>query len=650
MVRVTTADSVTANEFPQDRRAIAMSMESNMFELHQPTLHDVLRRARDGNLQLPDFQRGWVWEEDAIASLIASIARKFPVGALLTLKTGGAVRFEPRVVEGAPRPCVEPDELLLDGQQRVTSLFQALMRDAPVDTRTAQGKKRKVFYYLNIERALEAVFSDEAIEIIDESRTVRENFGRDIKRDPSTGVKLDLSTAEGEYAAMRFPANRVFDRNDWFNGWMAHWKYDQEKIELFQKFGEAILDPIKNYVMPILRLEKETSKEAVCLVFEKVNTGGKKLDAFELLTAMFAASGIVNLRTDWYGERGEPGREKKLHQYHVLRGIERADFLRAVSLAHTHELRRAAEAAGKTDKELPAVSCKHAALLDIPAEAYVSWREAITKGFENAARFLNGRCGLFWWKDVPYPSQLIVLTTLFAIRENQPLSAAEAQMVERWFWCGVFGELYGSSTDTRLANDVEDLPRWIAGGGIEPRTVNAAIFSESRLDTLYIRISAAYKGVHALLMKSGAKDFLTGERVEIANFFSENFDIHQIFPRHWCEDQQPRILRDRYNTIVNKSAISARTNRKIGGCAPSAYCAKIDKETSAAGIALDEILESHKIDPKLLRADDFDAFYATRKAALLNMIEAAMGNAVARDGTGQAGDYDEEQMVEALAA
>ena len=621
-----------------------------MFELPQPSLNGVLCHARDGKLQLPDFQRGWVWEEDAIASLIASVARSFPVGALLTLKTGGTIRFEPRTVEGAPPACSEPDELLLDGQQRVTSLFQAFMRDMPVDTRTAQGRKRKVFYYLNIVRALEPVFPDEAVEIIDESRTVRENFGRDIKRDPSTGARLDLSTAEGEYAAMRFPANRVFDPDDWFNGWMVHWKYDRRKIEQFQDFRKRVLDPIKNYVLPMIRLDNETSKEAVCLVFEKVNTGGKKLDAFELLTAMFAASGIVNLRTDWYGEKGEPGREKELHRYDVLKGIGRADFLRAVSLAHTHEQRRTAEADGKTDKELPAISCKHAALLDIPAEAYVRWRDAITKGFENAARFLTGRCGLFWWKDVPYPSQVIVLATLFAMRENQPLSAAEAQMVERWFWCGVFGELYGSSTDTRLANDVEDLPRWIGGTGTEPRTVNVAIFSESRLDTLYIRISAAYKGVHALLMKSGAKDFLTGERVEIANFFSESFDIHHIFPRHWCENRKPRISRDRYNTIVNKSAISARTNRKIGGGAPSAYCAMIDKDTSTAGIALDDILESHKIDAKLLRTDDFDAFYAARKAALLNMIEAAMGKAAARDGTGQAGDYDEEQMVEALAA
>ena len=514
-----------------------------MFELIQPTLRDVLRDAESGKLQLPDFQRGWVWEETAVASLIASIARSFPVGALLTLKTGGEVRFQPRVVEGAPPAAHEPEELLLDGQQRVTSLFQALLRSAPVDTRTGKGRKRRVFYYIDIERALEAPFPDEAIEIVDESRTVTENIGRDIVR--------DLSTAAGEYAEMRFPANRVFNSTAWFNGWMEHWSYDPLKIRLFQSFEKAVLDPIRNYQMPMIRLGKETTKEAVCLVFEKVNTGGKKLDAFELLTAMFAATGAVDLRADWYGEKrggasgAGAGREARLHAVDVLRGIDRSDFLRAVSLVHTHEVRRAAAAEGKTGKELPAVACNHAALLDLPADAYARWAEAITDGFENAARFLHGRGGLFWWKDVPYPSQITVIAALFALRGNTPLNAGEARRLERWFWCGVFGELYGSSTDTRLANDVEDLTRWLpAGGEVDPRTIAGATFSESRLDTLYIRISAAYKGVHALLMKSGARDFLTGERIDVANFFSESFDIHHVFPRAWCEGK--KIPRERY--------------------------------------------------------------------------------------------------------
>ena len=609
-----------------------------MFELIQPTLSDVLRDAQNGKLQLPDFQRGWVWAEGAIASLVASVARSFPIGALLTLQTGGEIQFAPRVVEGAPVAAVEPDELLLDGQQRVTSLFQALVRTAPVDTRTAQGRKRAVFYYLNIERTLADPFPDNAVEIVARSKTVRADFGRT--------VVLNLSTAEDEYAHMRFPVNRAFDSDDWFNGWMKHWAYDQEKIELFQRFKKNVLDQIKNYALPMIRLGQDTTKEAVCLVFEKVNTGGQKLDAFELLTATFAASGTVNLRADWYGERRVPGREKRLHEFPVLKGIDRTNFLRAVSLAHTYTARQAAEAAGR---EPPDVSCNHAAVLNIPVEAYERWCGAITVGFKNAARFLH-QLGLYQWRDVPYVSQLTALAALFAVLENEPFSAVEAKKVRRWFWCGVFGELYGSSTETRIANDVEDLIRWLGGDEAEPRTIGAAIFSESRLDTLYTRNSAAYKGVHALLMYSGAADFLTGERIAIANYFSEHFDIHHIFPRSWCENHaKPRVPYDRYNTIVNKSTISARTNRKIGGHAPSEYCALLDKDTEAADVALDIILEGHLIDPDLLRADDFDGFYAARKTALVERIETAMGKDALRDGTGRAEDYDDEQEVPAIA-
>jgi uncharacterized protein with ParB-like and HNH nuclease domain len=51
---------------------------------------------------LPDFQRNWVWDEERIKSLITSISRAFPVGALMTLDTVGQVDFKPRTVEGAP--------------------------------------------------------------------------------------------------------------------------------------------------------------------------------------------------------------------------------------------------------------------------------------------------------------------------------------------------------------------------------------------------------------------------------------------------------------------------------------------------------------------------------------------------------------------
>ena len=93
-----------------------------MFDTTKLDLKDILRDVHEGKLQLPDFQRDYVWGDEDVRSLIASIAKGFPVGALLTLETGGAVSFKPRLLEGVPSKEITPTELLLDGHQRITSL------------------------------------------------------------------------------------------------------------------------------------------------------------------------------------------------------------------------------------------------------------------------------------------------------------------------------------------------------------------------------------------------------------------------------------------------------------------------------------------------------------------------------------------------
>ena len=116
------------------------------FDSSKKQLKDWLRRIHEGQLQLPDFQRGWVWSDAAIRSLLASIANGYPVGALLTLETGGAVQFKPRLVEGVPPQRALPDELLLDGQQRMTSLYQSLYAQSAVGTRDERGRPIERYY------------------------------------------------------------------------------------------------------------------------------------------------------------------------------------------------------------------------------------------------------------------------------------------------------------------------------------------------------------------------------------------------------------------------------------------------------------------------------------------------------------------------
>ena len=135
-----------------------------MFDTTKDDLLKLLKSAHDGKLQLPDFQRGYVWGDEDVRSLIASVARGFPIGALLTLKTGDRVQFKPRLLAGVPARAVAPDELLLDGQQRITSLYQATYSDQPVLTVNPKRKKIKRYYYLNIRKALEpSVNIEEAI-------------------------------------------------------------------------------------------------------------------------------------------------------------------------------------------------------------------------------------------------------------------------------------------------------------------------------------------------------------------------------------------------------------------------------------------------------------------------------------------------------
>lgn len=609
-----------------------------MFDTDKDDLKELLKQVDQGKLQLPDFQRDYVWGDSDVQSLIASVAKGFPIGALLTLETGGAVKFKPRPLVGAPDRGAKPRELLLDGQQRMTSLYQAMFASTPIRTRTPKGTEIERYYYLDIQKTV-AGGSDveDAIVGVPADRIVRTNFGRD--------VVLDLSTPLSEYEHDLFPLNRVFDPTDWQFGWLEYWK-DRKRdcFEIQKLFFKGVIERIQHYKMPIIRLDKENSREAICLVFEKVNVGGKKLDAFELVTAIYAAEAF-DLREDWLGPPGRKheGRKARMmgndYPRDVLRESASTDFLQACTLLHTRDVRLAKVAEGQKGKELPQVSCKREALLSLPLAAYLKYADAVEKGFVEAAAFLN-ELKIIWHKDVPYPPQIVALASTFAILGADAHSAAAREKLAQWFWSVTLGELYGSSTESRMARDIPELVDWIRGASRRPRSMDEALFQQERLRSLRTRLSAAYKGLHAALMGCGCRDFVSGKPVDIMTFFNERIDIHHIFPRKWCEEQgiKPAV----YNSIVNKTALSKRSNIIIGGNAPSRYLRLIEEKQGIKPSTLDDILRTHLIDPAFLRADDFHAFFETRIKALSELIARVMGKPVVE----AAGANEPEEEVE----
>ncbi len=595
------------------------------FRTNPVGLEDLLRKCEKGAIKLPEFQRSWVWDEDRIRSLMASISLAFPVGVLMTLESGGAVEFKERPVQGAPGSAdgAKAECLLLDGQQRMTSLYQACIRDKVVETVTARRKRVSRWFYIDIEAALNpAKEREEAIIGVPEDRILKRNFGREIV--------CDLSSPEREYELGMFPANRVFDWDVWQDG-LYKFCYDSsqlEKISLFLDFKNKVLQNFKSYQIPVIDLGKDTSREAVCLVFEKVNTGGKPLDAFELVTAMYASQGF-ELRKDWLGEHAETGRYRRLAEFGRAAGqkfgplekVASTDFLQSIALLQTKERRAVAAVEGQEGHDLPPVRATRQSLLNLPLDAYSKYSNGIEEGFKNVVKFLRLQY-IYRVLDIPYQSQLVPLAAIFSEIGDRWQHATIREQIARWFWNGVFGELYGSTTESRFARDVVEVPAWLNGGD-SPSTILNSVFRADRLRTMSSRVSAAYKGVNALLMKEGAQDFRSGQAFDQTIFFDENVDIHHIFPQNWCKKQG--IDKSMYDSIINKTPLSSKTNRILGGDAPSVYLARLERGAKnsppIAGETIDASLHTHLIDPALLRADDFDGFFRARQSALLNMIE-----------------------------
>ena len=590
------------------------------FDSTKSSLGELLREVEEGRIQLPDFQRGWVWDDDHIRQLLVSIAQAFPIGAVMLLETGGDVRFQTRPVEGLDVASLrfrEPERLILDGQQRLTTLTQALALMGPVQTRTSKGRDILRHYYFDIKAAIEGPRSlEDAIVAVDENKQLRSDFGRT--------VDLDLSTTELECMNLHFPCSQILHSDEWE---AALHKIDPNGFAVYMQFRSAVLRPFREYQLPVILLKRETSKEAVCIVFEKVNTGGVPLSVFELITASYAADGY-NLRDDWYGSvvRNVESRSSRIEVDPLLNGTEATEFLQAISLLHTHDIRMSDLDAGKKGKSVRPVSAKRADVLELPLHAWTDYADALEEGFREAGRFLRREC-FYSRRELPYSTQLVPLAAVLTRIGERWREPKILDKLSRWFWCGLLGELYGGAVETRIANDFEELLRWFEDDTSVPRTVRDANFQPERLETLRSRLSAAYKGINVLVLREGARDWFWKAGIQQLDADEVSLDVHHIFPRAWCEERE--IKRDTYDSILNKTSISYKANRKIGKQAPSVYIKKLQeaREVQLDAPGMDELLQSHALSPELLRSDDFYGFIDDRRFHLTGLVERAMGKA-----------------------
>ena len=575
-----------------------------MLEVKKFNLNDLLKEIERGEIQLPDFQRDWVWDDERIKSLLESVICDFPINSILLLECDADnLKFSCRTIEGAKKIDSNPQALILDGQQRLTALFGAFFSDVV----KIFGDK-ELIYYVDMKKALEVVETSETKNDLIVSVPAK----RKLKIIDKT--KLDLSTPEKEFAADMFPLNKFFKGAlDWILAYTFYHANDDKK-NFVKKFNDTVIKRTEQYEIVSVTLKKNTPLETVCKIFEKVNIGVVKLDVFDLLTAIFAAHKTadgesIGLRKDL----DEIKKDFEENSLKILSAVERADFITALTLLTTYEK--------SFDSKKISAGCKSDDILKLDYNDYLKHKPQIAEGFVEAAKFLAEE-GITAKKYLPYKPQLIPMAAIFAeLNSLNKNDLAARKKIRQWYWTAVFSEAYREGQLNRFAKDIVQVMNWILHDETPDIVEKVQIGAWNLMKAKSIQ-SAIYKGIISIIFQHGARDFLLGRNMNSA----ESIEIHHIFPKKFCEVQ--KFPKERFDNVANRTPIMKKTNKFLGDNPPSFYLKKIQEQINLSNAELDEVLEKHFINAQLCRADNFDEFIVDRAKKILDAVEERTGHKI----------------------
>jgi len=390
-------------------------------------LLELVRDAQDGKIVLPEFQRDFVWPRDDIRDLLVSILNNYYIGTFLLLQTDGEhLPFEPRPIAGVDKSVnsLKPDFMVLDGQQRLTSLYYALAApQIPL-----RDTKRPYRYFLDLNK----------IKHLEEAVI----YERDDKC-------AELLNRQRQFTTFVVPFTELLRFNDWLND-CDDWYYCNDRVKYENVFRPAkkewspVISRFENFTVPTNIIGKVAPNDLegiakVCAIFEKLNSTGVPLSVFDLLTARLFRSKI-RLRDLWDEARDtsallEEFSENDVPGYQVL-------LLRTVALLRDSD-----------------VKARTLATL-APDNFKDDWYKAVD-AFELALKRVHSTnedgFGAFDPKWLPYSTMLPVLAAALYQIKALKLGDDAYRAIQKWYWSSVFLERYAGAVESTSYRDYQDL-------------------------------------------------------------------------------------------------------------------------------------------------------------------------------------------------
>jgi hypothetical protein len=556
---------------------------------------------------LPEFQRDFVWDIEKTFDLFDSFVRDIFIGSLIY----GVPSFEITVRELDRRPRsgkgsrarlklysftreeiekrvkVQGFRLLLDGQQRGTSIYRAL---TGVD---------QVFYIALNDDELTA-----EVRAVPPGQRSLEQVLSEFRGERIEGrVSIRLQDV---YAVLNGKASREKDKADLFLATNSINGITAETVDSSDAFL-TYLTQLKN-LENLCRQEKlvayyllDTDEEKFALFFERSNSKGIQLNFIDILAAKLYAG--FNLRSkieDFEGDN--PSLE-----------LNREVLVRAISfeVSQGKEIGRS--------YILSNLSYPHFA---------VHW-ENFAAAYKSVHDYLKTARLLIHPTWIPYENMVLPLMA-FAVKlphhDFSQISAAQADLIRIWYWLAIFSRRYSSAAQTYALEDAQALQKAATGDFTSILSVihriQPIIRNSEDLLTIHKKYDAVYKGVLNLVnyATGGFLNFENGNPVSMASTLED----HHIFPndylkRDWANVQEALDSEVAIDCVVNRTLIPKLTNIKVSNKAPSQYFSEI----KAKNPNVVKALQSHMLNGDLLSGDydkNYDYFVSERADAILAAI------------------------------
>jgi len=558
-------------------------------------LIDLVKKTQHGEIVLPEFQRNFVWDRDDITDLLLSIIKGYYIGNFLLLRVDkDNIPFAMRPIAGIDLRNEElnPDWMILDGQQRLTSLHYVF---AAPDI-NLKGTKYPYRFYLDLTK-LEENKIDEAVwsERIDYCK--------------------DYEVEENQFKNKTIPLTNVLAWEIWKQRY-AQWLNKNGKMDELSDFIGKIeplwtkwISNIRNKFIPIIEIPKVKSEDEqgiaeICAIFEKVNSTGVLLSVYDLLTARLFKYKI-DLHKLW---------NETITKHNSLATFSEGEpDLYGVLILRCIALIRGLDAKGTT-------------LVNLKPKDFINdWEKAsecCDKALERVTSTNPDGFGVFDKKWLPYSTMIPVLASLLWNTEENKRGASAYAFIKRWYWSSVFLERYSGSIESTTYKDYSDMIKLFDDQSYEPEAFTEAstqILNNPNYSLKGVsRRNAPYKGVINLIALEGAKDFIKCDSIEF-----HELEDHHIFPKNFFKnlktpEGKPKYDTDSINVIINRTLTSSDTNRKISGLKPSEYLKKFVPEDKTLPVLSTHLMTESCLE--IMEKDDYDGFLEAREKAIVSKI------------------------------